>query len=61
MLLYAFCGSLIQINKDEKIFVSRFGGDEFFILFEGEEDGGKIENYVKLECVLKFHLIFCNK
>jgi diguanylate cyclase (GGDEF)-like protein len=33
--------------KAEKIFVSRFGGDEFFILFEGEEDGGKIENYAK--------------
>jgi diguanylate cyclase (GGDEF)-like protein len=33
--------------KDEKIFVSRFGGDEFFILFEGEEDIVKIENYVK--------------
>ena len=33
--------------KDEKIFVSRFGGDEFFILFEGEDDGVKIENYVK--------------
>lgn len=33
--------------KDEKIFVSRFGGDEFFILFEDQGDIVKIENYVK--------------
>lgn len=33
--------------KDEKIIVSRFGGDEFFILFEGENDIVKIEDYVK--------------
>jgi diguanylate cyclase (GGDEF)-like protein/PAS domain S-box-containing protein len=32
---------------DEKLFVSRFGGDEFFILIQGEKDIAKIENYAK--------------
>ncbi|NMM63988.1 EAL domain-containing protein [Clostridium sp. P21] len=33
--------------KDEKVFVSRFGGDEFFILVQGEKDIDVIENYAK--------------
>ena len=32
---------------DEKIFISRFGGDEFFVLIEDETDITKIENYAK--------------
>ncbi|PAB58127.1 EAL domain-containing protein [Anaeromicrobium sediminis] len=37
---------LIHI-KDEKIFISRFGGDEFLLLIEGEDNLIQIENYVK--------------
>lgn len=33
--------------KDDKIFLSRFGGDEFFLLIEDEIDISKIENYAK--------------
>jgi diguanylate cyclase (GGDEF)-like protein/PAS domain S-box-containing protein len=33
--------------KDENMFVSRFGGDEFFILLQDEKDTVKIENFVK--------------
>lgn len=33
--------------EDEKIFMSRFGGDEFFILIKEEKDIPNIENYVK--------------
>ncbi|MBI6874564.1 EAL domain-containing protein [Clostridium aciditolerans] len=33
--------------KNEKMFVSRFGGDEFFVLIEGENDVAEIENYAK--------------
>lgn len=33
--------------KNEKIFVSRFGGDEFFVLIEGETDITQIENFAK--------------
>jgi diguanylate cyclase (GGDEF)-like protein len=33
--------------KDEKMIVSRFGGDEFFALIEGEKDIAIIKNYVK--------------
>lgn len=33
--------------KDEKVFVSRFGGDEFFVLIRGEKDINEIENYAK--------------
>ncbi|WML32807.1 EAL domain-containing protein [Clostridium sp. OS1-26] len=33
--------------KDERMFVSRFGGDEFFVLIEGEKDAAEIENYAK--------------
>ncbi|WP_246637616.1 EAL domain-containing protein [Crassaminicella profunda] len=42
--------------KDEKIFLSRFGGDEFLILIEDEEDVLAIENYAK-----KIIHIFKNK
>jgi diguanylate cyclase (GGDEF)-like protein len=37
----------LEYIKDEKMFVSRFGGDEFFILIEGEKDIAIIENYAK--------------
>jgi diguanylate cyclase (GGDEF)-like protein len=37
---------LIKI-QDEKLFISRFGGDEFLILIEGEDDVTEIENYAK--------------
>lgn len=37
---------LISIH-DEKVFISRFGGDEFLILIEDEKDIIKIENYAK--------------
>lgn len=33
--------------KDEKMIVSRFGGDEFFALIEGEKDIAIIKNYAK--------------
>ncbi|PAB59594.1 hypothetical protein CCE28_10240 [Anaeromicrobium sediminis] len=33
--------------KDEKLFISRFGGDEFLFLIEGEKDVIEIENYAK--------------
>ena len=33
--------------KDESMFISRFGGDEFLILISGEIDVFQIENYVK--------------
>lgn len=36
---------LINI-RDDKVFVSRFGGDEFLVLIEGENDIVIIENYV---------------
>lgn len=38
--------SLINIT-DEKVFISRFGGDEFLVLIEDEEDINVIENYAK--------------
>jgi diguanylate cyclase (GGDEF)-like protein/PAS domain S-box-containing protein len=34
-------------TKSEKVFISRFGGDEFLLLIEGEKDIEKIEFYVK--------------
>ena len=37
----------LEYIKDEKMFVSRFGGDEFFVLIEGEKDIVEIENYAK--------------
>ena len=37
----------LEYIKDEKMFVSRFGGDEFLILIEGEKDIALIENYAK--------------
>ncbi|MTK13250.1 MAG: diguanylate cyclase [Clostridiaceae bacterium] len=42
--------------KDEKMIISRFGGDEFFALIEGEKDIILIENYAK-----KITSIFKNK
>ncbi|TCO70039.1 EAL domain-containing protein [Marinisporobacter balticus] len=33
--------------RDEKMFLSRLGGDEFLVLIEGEEDIIEIENYAK--------------
>ncbi len=42
--------------KDEKMIVSRFGGDEFFALIEGEKDIAIIKNYAK-----KITNIFKNK
>ncbi|MCT4617892.1 MAG: EAL domain-containing protein [Marinisporobacter sp.] len=39
-----------QVFKDmqcEKMFISRFGGDEFFVVIEDEEDLEKIESYAK--------------
>ncbi|MCB2289372.1 EAL domain-containing protein [Clostridium sp. CS001] len=33
--------------KDEKVYVSRFGGDEFFILIQNEKDILQIESYAK--------------
>ena len=33
--------------QGEKIFISRFGGDEFFVLIKDEKDIVKIENYAK--------------
>ncbi|MCT4606914.1 MAG: EAL domain-containing protein [Marinisporobacter sp.] len=33
--------------QDEKMFISRFGGDEFLLLIEDEPDIGAIENYAK--------------
>lgn len=33
--------------KDKNLFISRFGGDEFFILVSGENDIFKIEQYAK--------------
>ncbi len=42
--------------KDEKVFISRFGGDEFLVLIEGEKDIIKIENHAK-----KVTNIFKNK
>ncbi|AKA69358.1 EAL domain-containing protein [Clostridium scatologenes] len=37
----------LESIKDEKIFVSRFGGDEFLILIEDEKNIDIIENYAK--------------
>jgi len=37
----------LKAFKDEKIYLSRFGGDEFFLLIEDERDISKIENYAK--------------
>ncbi len=37
----------LECIKDEKMFVSRFGGDEFLILIEDEKDIDVIENYAK--------------
>lgn len=37
----------LEYIKDEKMFVSRFGGDEFFVLIEGEKDIALIKNYAK--------------
>lgn len=37
----------LECIRDEKMFVSRFGGDEFLILIEGEKDIAIIENYAK--------------
>ncbi|MBF8984111.1 EAL domain-containing protein [Lutibacter sp. B2] len=42
--------------KDKKVFISRFGGDEFLVLIEDEEDLVEIENYAK-----KITDIFKNK
>ncbi|QXM07366.1 EAL domain-containing protein [Crassaminicella indica] len=42
--------------KDEKMFISRFGGDEFLVLIEDEENVFAIENYAK-----KIIQIFKNK
>ncbi|MEJ8554001.1 EAL domain-containing protein [Tepidibacter sp. Z1-5] len=47
--------ALISI-KDEKVVISRFGGDEFLVLIEGEKDITEIENYAK-----KVTNIFKNK
>lgn len=37
----------LTLIEDQKMFVSRFGGDEFFVLIEDEKDIDKIKNYVK--------------
>lgn len=37
----------LESIKNEKMFVSRFGGDEFFILIQGEKDIAVVENYAK--------------
>lgn len=37
----------LQSLKHEKIFISRFGGDEFLILIKNENDVVEIENYAK--------------
>lgn len=37
----------LEYIKDEKMFISRFGGDEFFILIQHEKDIAIIENYAK--------------
>lgn len=42
--------------KDENIFISRFGGDEFLLLIENEKDKSKIEKFLK-----KIVNIFNNK
>jgi diguanylate cyclase (GGDEF)-like protein/PAS domain S-box-containing protein len=46
MVLKKVSQMLMDIAND-KIFVSRFGGDEFLILITGEEDYYKIEEYAK--------------
>ncbi|WFD10560.1 EAL domain-containing protein [Tepidibacter hydrothermalis] len=45
-VLITVAQALINI-KDEQVFVSRFGGDEFLVLIEGENDISIIENYAK--------------
>lgn len=56
-VLITVAQSLIDI-KDEKVFVSRFGGDEFLVLIEGENDIFIIENYVnKLTNIFKNEFI----
>ncbi len=42
--------------EDDKLFVSRFGGDEFLILLSGEDDIFKIEEYAR-----KIMNVFSNK
>lgn len=37
----------LEYIKDEKMFISRLGGDEFFILIQDEKDITVIENYAK--------------
>lgn len=37
----------LEYIKDEKMFISRFGGDEFIILIEDEKNIPTIENYAK--------------